>query len=67
MKATRRLTFFVRTFTVEALRLGSMLLTLERIQEYDTYIRKSGQLGKEEIEADTLGQDDREQMDEKVA
>lgn len=44
-----------------------MLLTLERIQESDAYIRKSRQLGKDEIEVDTLEEDSREQLDEKVA
>lgn len=67
MKATRRLNFFVRNFTIETMRLGSMLLTLEQIQQHGAYIRRSREPGKVEIDFDTLEEDGGEQIDEKIA
>jgi hypothetical protein len=67
MKATRRLNFFVRNFTIEIMRLGSMLLTLEQIQQHTSHIGRNPEPGKVEIDFDTLGEDVGEQMDEKIA
>lgn len=67
MKATRRLNFFVRNFTIEIMRLGSILLTLEQIQQHRAYIGSSREPRKVEIDFDTLGEDVGEQMDEKIA
>ena len=67
MKATRRLNFFVRNFTIEIMRLGSILLTLEQIQQHRAYIGSSREPRKVEIDIDTLGEDVGEQMDEKIA
>jgi len=67
MASTRRLHFSVRIISAEAMRLDSMLLTLEQLQEYETYIRKNGQLGKGDVEYGRQAEEGREQMDEKIA